>query len=149
MLGRHDAALAGHVGQDIDGIGDDDDGRAIVELHALEVVENRLEERDVAVDELEAGLVGLAAETGGYDHTVAAVDHAVIAAAGEPLVRRERCAVAQVQSLARGHFRVHVDERHLADHAAELKRVRRVGSDAATTANDADLHCPIMAASGG
>ena len=52
-------------GEDVDRVGDDEDDRVLLQAGGLERVEDLLEERDVAVDQIEPALVGLAAQAGG------------------------------------------------------------------------------------
>lgn len=65
-----EAGLDGEVGEDVDRVADDEDGGGRFELDVFEVFEDAFKESDVPVDEVEAGLIGFAAESGGDDDAV-------------------------------------------------------------------------------
>lgn len=134
-----DSALGRQVGQDVDRVGDDDDGRALSQLAPLQALEDALEESNVPVDEVQAGLIGLSSQTSSDDHTVGAVDDVVRAGRGELDVARERCAMPEVEGFAVGHVWVGVYQGHFSDLSAELERVGRVRSDSSAAADDAYL----------
>ena len=56
------AALHGKIRQHIDGVADDDQVGIVLEPGRLDLVEQRQEQVDVAVDQVEPALVGLAAQ---------------------------------------------------------------------------------------
>src|SRR5207248_3707184 len=138
-LPRQTAALHGEVGQHVDRVADDQDIRVVLEADLLDLVEDADEEVDVAADEVEAALVGLAAQAGGDDDDVAAGD-LVHAAGADALVGDEAGAVEQVGRLALGEILVGVDEADAADDAAALQGERGRAADQATAADDADFH---------
>src|SRR5690606_7106415 len=104
-----------------------------------DVYEDGREERDVAVDEVEARLVGFAAQAGGDDVDVA-VGRGGVVAGGDALAADHRAAVQEIEGLAGGVVGVGVDELDVRDDAGALQGKRGVGSDAAAAADDGDFH---------
>ena len=60
-------AGGGEIRQHVDRVGDDQDDGVLLQPGRLDLAEDVQEELDVAVDQVEAALVGLAAQAGG-DH---------------------------------------------------------------------------------
>ncbi len=106
----------------------------------FKVGQNAAEQLDVAVDQVEAAFVGLAAQSRRDDDEIR-VGGLLGAAAGDPLIGHERAAVHQIERLAVGQLAVHVDQGDLADHPPGLQREARAGTDESTAADDCHLHC--------
>ena len=70
-LPRQTAALHRQVRQHVHRVADDDEIGVVLEAGRLDLIEQRQEQIDVAVDEVEPALVGLAAQAGGDDDDVA------------------------------------------------------------------------------
>ena len=113
--------------------------RVLAQARGLDAVENLHEQRDVAVDEVEARLVRFAAQAGGDEEEVAVRGASVIARVNF-LVAGERAAVQEVERLAFGHVLVGVEDLQLGHEAAALQRKRRAGTHAAAAADDGDFH---------
>ncbi len=121
-LPRQARALHREIGQHIDRIADDDQVGVFLEPGRFHLVEQAEEQIDVAIDEIEPALVGLAAQPGGDDDDVARGDLAHVAGA-DALIGDQAGAVQQVERLALGHFLVGVDQADAADDAAALQCV--------------------------
>ena len=105
-------------------------------LHALE---NSREQRDIAVDEIEAGFVGLAAEAGGDDENIAVLRAGVITGV-DALIGDGRGAVQEVERLTVSHVGIGVEDLDFGYDAGALECEGGVGTDAATAADDGDFH---------
>ena len=104
------------VRQDVDGVRDDQHDRLPLQTRRLDLAEDVQEQLDVAVDQVEPALVGLAPQAGGDADEVALGDR-LVAGRPDPLVGHERGAVEQVEGLAPAEVGVDVDQVDLADHA--------------------------------
>ena len=89
----------GQIGQDIDRIGDDQHDRVALEAGRADLAEDAQEELDVAIDQVEPALVGLAAQAGRDDDDVA-LGNRLVAGRADPLIGDQRGAVEQVEGLA-------------------------------------------------
>ena len=79
------------VGQHVDRVRDDEDDRVLLRARGLDLAEDVQEQLDVAVDQVEPALVGLAPEAGGDADEVALGDRLVAGrpgSAGRPRARR-------------------------------------------------------------
>ena len=84
------------------------------------LTEDAQEQLDVAIDQVEPALVGLAAQAGRDDDDVA-LGNRLVAGRADPLIGDQRGAVEQVEGLAADLVGVQVDQVDLADHAAALQ----------------------------
>ena len=91
------------------------------------------EERDVAIDQVEAAFFGLSAESGGDDDDVA-VRAAIVSAGVDLLIAGYAGAVHQVEGLALGHLIVCVQEMDFADDCGALEGEGCVAADPAPAA---------------
>ena len=136
---RQAELLLGQIGEDVDGIGDDQHDRVLAHPGGADRRQDRAEELDVAVDEREPAFVGLAPQAGGdADHP--GVGDVGIAARPDRLVGDRRGAVEEIERLAVGELGVGIDEDDLVDDPPELEREtgRRADDPAAT--HDSDFH---------
>ena len=111
------------------------------------LAEDAQEELDVAIDQVEPALVGLAAQAGRDDDHVA-FGNGLVAGRADSLIGDQRGAVQQVEGLAADLVGVQVDQVDLADHAAALQGEGRGRADQAAAADDADFHGSFSPASG-
>ena len=132
-------ALHRQIGQHIDRIADDDQVGVLLEAGRLDLIEQRQEQIDIAIDEVEPALVRLAAQAGGDDDDIAG-RHIAHVAGADALVGDQAGAVQQVERLALGHVLVGVDEADAADDAAALQGIGRHAADQTAAADDADFH---------
>ena len=124
--------LDGGVGQNVDRVGDDEQNA--VEARLLNLGNNGLEDADVLVDQVQAGLTGLLGSASGDDDHGGVGDIGIIA--GVDLHRLgKRHAVRDIQSLTLGAVLVHVDEDHFREQTALHQRERRRRTDETATDN--------------
>ncbi len=142
MAGRS-SCLHGQIGQHIDGVGHDENDRIALDAGRVRLAEDAEKQLDVAVDQVEAALVGLAAQAGRDDDDIA-FGNRFVARRADPLIGDERRSVEQVECLAANLVGVEVDQVDLADHAAALQSEGRRRPDQAAAANDADFHRVIL-----
>ena len=128
----------GEAGEDVDRVGNDEDDRVLPQADTFERVEDLLEQRDIAVDQIEPAFVRLSAEASGDDHHVA-VGAAVVAAGVDFLIAGDAGAVEEVEGLAGGELLVGVEQVDFADDPGTLQGKRRVGADPAAAADDGDF----------
>src|ERR1043166_8882775 len=117
--------------------------RVLPESRRLDAVENSHEERDVAIDEIEARLIRLAPQSR-RDEKDFAVRRAIIIARINFLIATKRAAVQQVERFALRHVFVGIEDLDFSDESATLQRERRARTDAATPANDRYLHSALL-----
>jgi len=132
----------GEVGEHVDGVGDDQENGVGVRSRGDEIADDGAEEGGVALDQLEAGLVGTPAQAGGDDDDVGAGD--VFVASGlDGRGADGGAAVGEVEGLALGGFGGYVHEDYFGAGLAQLEGVGGVGTDAAGSADDGDFsaHC--------
>src|SRR5581483_8133861 len=96
-------ALHGQVGEDVDGVADDKEVRALLQAGLLHLIEQAQEQIDIAIDEIEPALVGLAAQAGGDDDDLAVLDLCHVAGA-DALTADDAGAVQEVEGLALGEL---------------------------------------------
>ena len=89
----------GQVGQDIDRVGNDQHDRVALEAGRLDLAEDVQEQLDVAIDQVEPALVGLAAQAG-RDADEVALGNGLVAGRADPLIGDQRSAMQQVEGLA-------------------------------------------------
>ena len=104
-----------------------------------DLAEDVQEQLDIAVDQVEAALVGLAPQAGG-DHDGVALGDRLVPRGADPLIGDERGPVEQVEGLPLDLVGVEVDQVDLADDAAALEREGRGRAHQAAAADDADFH---------
>ncbi len=129
----------GQVRQHVDGVGNDQDDRRLLRPGGLDLAQDVQEQLDVAVDQVEPALVGLAAEAGGDADEVALGDR-LVAGRPDPLVGRDRRPVEEVERLPPAEVGVDVDQVDPADDPAALQGERGTRADQPAAADDADLH---------
>ena len=139
MLPREIQFHRSELRENINRIRNHEDQRVFAEARRFHAVENAGEERDVAVDEVETGFVGLAAKAGGDDEDIAVLGSGVIAGV-DALVGDRGGAVQEIEGLAFGHVIVGIENLNLRNNAGALERECCVGTDAATAADDGDFH---------
>src|SRR6266545_1316741 len=127
------------MGKDIDRVRDHEDVGILARARGFDAVEDLHEQCDIAIDEVEPRLVGLAAQSGGDEEEVA-IGCARVVTRIDFLVAAEGAAVEQVERFALGHVPVGVEDLYLSDQSGALQGERRAGTDAATAANDCDFH---------
>jgi hypothetical protein len=135
--------VGGDVGEDIDGVRDDQHDGARFQSGLEALVENADEQVGVAVDEVEAAFIGLAAQAGGDADDVAG-GNVLVAAGGDDLVGDAWCAVQQVERLSGGQLGVDIENRDFTDNAAALEGIRGGGADKTAAADDGDFHGEFM-----
>ena len=123
----------------VHGIGDDEDDRVLLQPRALERIENLLEERDVAVDQIQPALIRLAAQPGG-DADQIRIRAFLVPAGVDLLIAGDAGAVEQIERFALGHLFVGIEDVDFADDAGALQRERRVDPTLSAAADDADFH---------
>ena len=79
-------------GEDVHRIGHDEDDRIFLQARGLERIQNLLEERDIAIDQIEPAFVGLSPQAGG-DHDHVAVGAFLVIARIDFLIARDARAV--------------------------------------------------------
>ena len=128
----------GLVGEHVGRVGDhDDEGVAgVLRQRRQDVVAQVV---DVLLEQVEAGLVGLAGDASGDDDEVGAVAGLVAGAAERDAVR-EVGAVQHVQHLALGAIGDDVDDGELVGDALEHELKQRGRADAARSADNCDFH---------
>ena len=127
------------VGEHIDGVAHHNEVSVLLQARRLDLIEQREEEIDVTIDEIEPALIGLTAQAGGDDDHIAACDFTHIARA-DANVRGQTHAVQQLGGVAESRVLVGIDEAKAADRAAALKRVSGTAADQSAAADNADFH---------
>ncbi len=139
LLPRQAQSLHGQARENIDRVRDDEDVGVLAQAGGLDALENLREQRDVAIDEVEARFVGLAAQAGGDEKKIAVRGPGVIAGVNL-LVTGEGAAVEQVQRFAFGHFFIGVEDLDLRDQPAALQGERGARPDPPAPADYGDFH---------
>ena len=139
LLPREAEAFGGELGEDVDRVGDDEDDGGLFQSGLLEAVEDAVEEADVAVDEVEAGFVRLAAESGGDADEVGC--RAIGVGAGvNALVGAVGSAVQEVEGFALGGGLVGVEDDEVFHDPGTLQGEGGATADAAAAADDGYFH---------
>src|SRR5438046_3443503 len=119
-----------------------DDKHVRFALHArrLDTIHDLHEQRDIAVEQIEAGLIGFAAQAGGDQENIA-IGRAIVFADINLLVAGKSGPVQKIERFAFGHLFVGVEDLEFRNEAAALQRKGRTRTDSAATADDGDFHC--------
>jgi len=136
---RQTQFLNSQIGEHVHGIGYHNHDRLALEPRGGGLLENRQKELDVAIDQVQPALIGLAPQSGRNHDDVARGDEFVTAGA-DPLVGRQRGAVEQVERLAGGELGVGVDQVDGRNDPAALEREGRRGPHQPTAADDTASH---------
>ncbi len=131
--------LHGEMGEHINRIAHDDQIRILLQAGRLYLVEQTKEQIDVAIDQIEPALLGLAAQAGRNDDDVAGRDIAHVAGS-DALVRNQTSTMKKVGGHALGHAFISVDYADTTDHAAALKGIGRHAADQAAATDNGDFH---------
>ena len=131
------------LGEDVHGVRDHKNDRVFFHPGGLEAFEDAEEEGHIPVDEIEAGLVGFAAESGGDANDVG-VFTIRVGAGGNFLVRAVGGAVQKVEGLAFGGGLIGVEKDEFADDSGALESEGRAGSDPPAAADDGYFHGIII-----
>ena len=129
----------GELRENIDRVRDDEHDGVALQAGILDFTEDGFEKRNVAVDEVEAGFVRLAAQTGGDDDAVH-IGAIGIGTGADDLVAAEGSAVQEVESFAFRHCLINVETYDLADYAGALKRKCGIGTYAPAGADNSNFH---------
>jgi hypothetical protein len=127
------------VREDVHGIRDHHHDGLLLQPGLLEAPQNAEEEGDIAVDEIEAGLVGLAAQAGG-DADEVRIGAIGVRARLDVLVSGKGGAMHEVQRLALGGGLVGIEQRDLFYDPGALQGECRAGPDAPAPAYDCNFH---------
>src|SRR5207249_12036384 len=126
LLPGQTASLHRQMREDIDRVRDHKDVGVLAKARGFEAVEYLREQRDVAADEVEPRLVGLAPQARGDEKEVA-VRRARVVARINLLVTAKGAAVKQVKGFAFGQVLVGVENLDFGDQPGALKRERCAG----------------------
>ena len=129
------AHLDGGIGENVDGVGDDEQDALEADLANLR--NNRLKNVDVLVHQVQTGLAGLLGGTGG-DYDDGGVSSVLIVARIDLHGAGEGGAVADIEGFALGAIAIDVDEHHLAEQTA-LHQRERGGRTNETATDDSDF----------
>src|SRR5262249_2100455 len=118
---------------------DDDQVGTLLQPGRLDLFEQAEEQIDVAVDEIEPALLGLAPKPGGDNDHVARGDVAHVAGR-DALAAGEAGTVEQVGGRPLGHILVGIDQADTAGDAAALQGVGRHAAHQTAAADDGYFH---------
>src|SRR5439155_16024214 len=111
----------------------------LAEASGFDAVKNLDEEGDVAIDEIETGFVGFAAEAGGNEENVA-VGGVVVIACVNLVVAGESAAVVQVERFAFSKVFIGVEQLNLCHQPSALKCVSCARANSSPSTDNRHFH---------
>ena len=109
LLPRETGILDRQMSQDIDRIRDDENDRVTLRARGFDVRNDLHEDGDVAVDQVEAGLIRFATGAGGDEEDVAVGCPRVVAGV-DTLIGTETRSVQEIQGFTIGHILIRIDQ---------------------------------------
>jgi len=127
--------MDGELGENIHGVGNDEDVRVFAQPRAFHTFQDLNEQRHIAVDQVQARFVGLAAQPG-CDQEEITIGRACIIARIDLLVTGQCAAVQQIERFTFGGGLIGIQQLHLCHQPATLQGKSRAGTDPAPSTNN-------------